>query len=72
MNRTYQINKASFAIPRKKFRTIIDRDVWLWTRAFRKKEESKAQLTIMKDYANILIERLHYHNVEIDEEEDEQ
>lgn len=31
----------------------------------------KAQLTIMKDYANILIVRLHYHNVEIDEEGDE-
>ena len=28
----------------------------------------KAQLTIMKDYANILLARLHYHNVEIDEE----
>lgn len=40
MNRTYQTNKASFALPRKKFRTIIDRDVWLWARVFRQKEES--------------------------------
>ena len=30
----------------------------------------KAQLTIMKDYGRILLVRLHYHNVEIDEEED--
>lgn len=37
MNRTYQTNKASFARPRKKFRTIIDRDVWLWARVFRQK-----------------------------------
>lgn len=29
----------------------------------------KSQLGTMKDYANILLARLHYHNVEIDEEE---
>ena len=51
MNHTYQIKKALFAIPRKKFRTIIGREVWLWTQkelnrfestwrlAFRHKEE---------------------------------
>lgn len=32
----------------------------------------KAQLAIMKDYDDILIARLRYHNVEIDEEGDEQ
>ena len=40
MNRTYQIKKALFAIPRKKFRTLIDREVWQWARRFRQKEES--------------------------------
>lgn len=29
----------------------------------------RAQLAIMKDYEDILIARLHYHNIEIDEED---
>lgn len=32
----------------------------------------KVQLDIMSDYADILLARLHYHNVEIDAEGDEQ
>lgn len=38
MNRSYQIKKTAFALPRRKRRTIIDRDVWLWTPIFRKSE----------------------------------
>lgn len=36
MNRTYKIKKAAFALPRRKFLTLIDREVWLW-----KQKESK-------------------------------